>query len=136
MEVQRDDENSWERPRKKSPQKISSERIRPYCFADVLKDNQKGKRNAELGTVIDILIHFLQAFKCYHLNPSLAGGNNTAVLLACTKSYHHEVEILRPDQDSGWILYPSIQKKHPTYVDDLPSRSRMYPRTCFTSALW
>jgi hypothetical protein len=95
-----------------------------YCFVDVFKDN-KGKRNAAPGAIIDVLIHFLQALKCYDLNPTFFGIDKDSaeifavrhvwseatiqlcywhMLLACTKSYHHEVDILRPDQDSGWVL--------------------------------
>ena len=44
-----------------------------YCFVDVFKENKKGKRNAEPGTIVDVLIHFLQALKCYHLNPTFFG---------------------------------------------------------------
>ena len=76
-----------------------------YCFVDVFKENKKGKRSAEPGTIVDVLIHFLQALKGYHLNPTFFGIDKdsaeifavshvwpgaiiSAVLLACKKSHH------------------------------------------------
>ena len=73
-----------------------------YCFVDVFKDNRKGKRNAEPGTIIDVLIHFLQALEGYHLNPTFFGIDKDSAEIfaashvwpgqqysACKKSHHH-----------------------------------------------